>query len=308
MNGKLIKDSNEFRHQVQIQLDQLLVDLRIRFCDQLARAGGAADVAARALWKPNQSWVTEMDQIVHNWLTDAASPMALCRLVDAPIVSEEAQVLIQPSQVNQPSSLFFWLVDPIDGTRDLVEGRTGFAVSIALMRKDGPNCEPILGGILHPVSGAQWVGGVGCESTDVLPLLRKNVDRIDSHLVTDSLSASSEALIATRSNAAPSERYEKLLTVLGVTSVTKIGSAVKFCLLADSRADFYLRLGATAEWDTAAGDALLRSLGAGMIDIKTLQPLKYCKKDWVNSGFLAFRPGFNSNKLLTQIRQALAQI
>jgi len=78
-----------------------------------------------------------------------------------------------------------------------------------------------------------------------------------------------------------------------VADFTSAGSSLKFCLLATGEADFYPRLGRTMEWDTAAGDALLRAAGGHVVDFETKLPLLYGKSDYANPFFIAFAQGVN---------------
>jgi 3'(2'), 5'-bisphosphate nucleotidase len=91
------------------------------------------------------------------------------------------------------------------------------------------------------------------------------------------------------SRSIPGHRMEQLYKFWGSTDVTRMGSAIKFALIAEGLFDVYPRFGPTAEWDTAAGQILLESAGGGLYSLSTGQPMVYGKKSWSNGGFLAAR-------------------
>lgn len=167
----------------------------------------------------------------------------------------------------------YWLVDPLDGTREYAAGRESFTVNIGLVR----NGRAVLGAVALPAYGQLYLGivGQGCVRRD----------------------ASGEHAIAARTVPAEglsvlaSRHYAKdpaLLAYLGtqrIASIDNIGSAAKFVRIAEGAADLYPRLGRTMEWDTAAPQAVLEAAG-GSVRLFDGSPLVYGKPGWENPHFI----------------------
>lgn len=168
----------------------------------------------------------------------------------------------------------YWLVDPLDGTREFVKRNGEFTVNIALME----NCRPVLGVIQVPVTGrvfSAWQGG-GAHSLEVgsksRPIRAKSEPGVALRVV------------CSRSHTSPD--LKKFLDKLGDYSTLSIGSSLKVCLIAEGKADLYPRLGPTSEWDTAAADCILSEAG-GQITQLDSTPLKYNKESLLNPSFMA---------------------
>jgi 3'(2'), 5'-bisphosphate nucleotidase len=168
-----------------------------------------------------------------------------------------------------------WVVDPLDGTREFVKRNDEFAINIALVVEH----EPVLGLVALPARGVVYVGAAGGGA------YRRRADGTRSAIqvaapatplrVVGSRSHTSPQLAAYLAHGAP---YE----FLGV------GSALKFCLLAEGNADLYPRFGSTSEWDTAAGQALLEAAG-GHVTRMDGHRLRYnCRESLINGDFVAF--------------------
>jgi 3'(2'), 5'-bisphosphate nucleotidase len=183
-----------------------------------------------------------------------------------PIVSEEGDVLLK-----NPSSRF-WLVDPLDGTRDFVARKDTFVVCIALI-EDG---EPILGVIYAPISGELYSAekGKGARGPQGELLFNRNTN---SHLV------------AAGSRSTPSDRMQALYERFHIVRVERFGSALKFCKVAAGDFDLYPRFGPTKEWDTAAGQIIAEEAGCKVIDMTTGERLTYGKPGLDNRGFVCCR-------------------
>ncbi len=166
----------------------------------------------------------------------------------------------------------FWLVDPLDGTRDFVAGHESFCVSIALIE----NCQPILGVLYSPVLNEIFYA----KSTEGAFFNGKKI--FNSSKRTKLFALSSRAKI-------PSERMKGFLKKLNIEKIKPYGSALKFGHLARGDADIYPRFGETSEWDTAAGQIICQEAGCAVLNISTLETLQYAKNDFLNSGFIAVR-------------------
>ena len=195
---------------------------------------------------------------------------------DLPVISEE-RVPEPRDAVNR----HVFLVDPLDGTRDFLSGNGEYTVNIALL--DG--FEPVAGVIYAPALGVIYAGAVG-EGARRAAVTNGTVgawERITA--VTPA-----ERLRAVTSRSHPSPRTQKYLDGLVIAKVLLMGSSLKFCLIAAGEADIYPRLGRTMEWDTAAGDAILRSAGGTVVALDGA-PLRYNKRD-AAGGYVFENPEF----------------
>jgi 3'(2'), 5'-bisphosphate nucleotidase len=226
--------------------------------------------------KTDGSPVSKADQAAHAVLVKhltACSPF--------PIVSEEDPrgVPQLPSVIDQP---FFWLADPLDGTRDFLAGETTFAVALALMRVNNGVVTPYFGCIADPTLETSWWGS---RETPLTKRIHSEV--VDLPLAVSGEPGTDRKLRVLGSRSIPSERMNALYKFWDVEEITRMGSALKFALIAEGSADVYPRFGPTAEWDTAAGQLLLEITGGGLYSLESGQPMTYGKSQWRNHGFLA---------------------
>lgn len=166
----------------------------------------------------------------------------------------------------------FFLVDPLDGTKEFVNRRTDFTVNIALVRRGVPE----VGVVFAPCTGRFFSGRPGkAESIEVDGDYRI----VGRRPITVREGGSPLAVVASRSHNTP--ETDAFIRDLGAAEIVSIGSSLKFCLVAAAEADVYPRFGRTMEWDTAAGDAVLRAAG-GMTRTLDGQPLVYGKRNQAN--------------------------
>ena len=199
---------------------------------------------------------------------------------DIPCVAEEeASVGIVPPALDGA----FFLVDPLDGTKEFVNRRTDFTVNIALVR-DG---RPEIGVVFAPCSKRFFSGRPGrAEALDI----DDDYEITGRHSIVVRGAGEPLAVVASRSHNTP--ETEAYISSLGGAEIVSVGSSLKFCLLAGGEADVYPRFGRTMEWDTAAGDAVLRAAG-GMTRTLDGKPLVYGKRnqsddeDFANPHFIA---------------------
>lgn len=195
------------------------------------------------------------------------------------VAEEEAAAGDAPTD---PGDTFF-LVDPLDGTKEFVNRRTDFTVNIALIRHGAPE----IGVVYAPCSGRFFSGRPGFAEAleideDFTVASRR---RIHARIAVEPLT-----IVASRSHNTP--ETESYIRTIGAAEIVSVGSSLKFCLLAGAEADVYPRFGRTMEWDTAAGDAVLRAAG-GMTRTLDGQPLAYGKRnqaadvDFANPNFIA---------------------
>jgi 3'(2'), 5'-bisphosphate nucleotidase len=180
----------------------------------------------------------------------------------------------------------FFLVDPLDGTREFVHRRGEFTVNIALI-EDG---EPVIGVVYAPAVGRMFRGcagqgaveeAVGADGTPVPGSLRAIRVRAPDNA----------ALVVVASRSHRDAATDDYIARYKVADFKSGGSSLKFCLIAAGEADLYPRLGRTMEWDTAAGHAVLRAAGGGVVRFDDHQPLLYGKPHFENPFFLAFALG-----------------
>ncbi len=167
----------------------------------------------------------------------------------------------------------FWLVDPLDGTKEFIRRNGEFTVNIALISGN----KPLFGVIYIPVSGVIYLGGeeYGSYKTDGGYELRKLA-----------VSKKTHNLIAVRSRSHSTEEEDNFYSNYDIEDTVFKGSSLKICMVAEGQADIYFRAGPTWEWDTAAGHAILSGAGGYLVN-KDKSDLKYNKIEPKNYGFIA---------------------
>jgi 3'(2'), 5'-bisphosphate nucleotidase len=190
-----------------------------------------------------------------------------------PVLSEEGADIPYATRRLWPE---YWLIDPLDGTREFVKRNGEFTVNIAHIRHG----EPVLGVVHVPVSGVSYVGQQGRGAWRVEGDNAPRPIHVREHLQQPVRVAGS------RSHAGDSLR--RFLERLGDHEIVSMGSSLKLCLVAEGSADVYPRLGPTSEWDTAAAQAVVEAAG-GLVTDTRLEPLRYnTKESLLNPHFLAF--------------------
>jgi 3'(2'), 5'-bisphosphate nucleotidase len=188
---------------------------------------------------------------------------------DVPVIAEEE---VAAGHVTQPTATY-WLVDPLDGTREFAAGNDEFAVNIGLVR----NGRPVLGVVGIPASGELFGGIVG----------RGAWKRLGTHQTSVSARLPPEeglTVLASRYHGS-STRLDDFLRDKQVAKLINFGSSVKFCRLAEGIADLYPRFGRTMEWDTCAPQAVLEAAG-GTVRMFDGAELRYGKPGWENPHFV----------------------
>ena len=179
----------------------------------------------------------------------------------------------------------FLIVDPLDGTKEFVQRRGDFTVNIAYVE----NGVPLRGIVYAPAQGRLFytlADGVSVEETGDFakstagPMTRLAVSTPDNG-----------ALMVVASKSHRDVATDDYIAKYAVDDLKSAGSSLKFCLIATGEADLYPRLGRTMEWDTAAGDAVLRGAGGHVVRFDDHTPLAYGKPGWDNPFFIAYTPG-----------------
>ncbi len=197
-----------------------------------------------------------------------------------PAISEESENRVLEKEA-------FFIIDPLDGTKGFLNKTNNFTVNIAFIN----NREPEWGVIYSPISGELFYTSPNRESFKYNYLKKTEKVKISGDL------ENREALTLITSENNLVGRESKILKVDGEHDTLKIGSSIKFCRLAEGKADIYPRFGRTMEWDTAAGHAILKYAGGSLIDVNTQKELVYGKKGYENGSFIALRESKDSEKI-----------
>jgi 3'(2'), 5'-bisphosphate nucleotidase len=242
------------------------------------RAGGAimavyaTDFSVRD--KADASPVTAADEAAEKIILADLAAIA----PDVPVVAEES---VAAGRVPVIAERFF-LVDPLDGTREFVSHRDEFTVNVALI-EDG---EPVLGVVFAPARRELYWGDVRTGKAghiDADP--DGTMPSMGNTITVRSPPARGLTAVASRSHRTP--ETDAFLANYPVAEFRSIGSSLKFCLVAAGEADIYPRVGTTMEWDTAAGHAVLTAAG-GTVTGLAGEPFKYGKPGFRNGNFVAW--------------------
>ena len=227
----------------------------------VARAAGRAILAVYASadhgveTKADQSPLTAADRAAHETIAAGLARLA----PDIPLWSEESATIPWDTRRHWQE---FWLVDPLDGTREFIKRNGEFTVNIALVRDHAP----VLGVVHAPVLDRDYYGlaGGGAFRTDAGGPGRPVRVRAPA--------PSPLRVAGSRSHRGDS--LDAVLARIGEHTMVSMGSSLKFCLVAEGEADFYPRLGPTSEWDTAAAQAVVEAAGGAVLDLAG-RPLRY---------------------------------
>ncbi|MDH3638490.1 MAG: 3'(2'),5'-bisphosphate nucleotidase CysQ [Gammaproteobacteria bacterium] len=243
---------------------------------------GGFDVETKADGSP----LTMADQRSHKLIVSALAALT----PDIPILSEESASISYAERVAWDR---FWLVDPLDGTREFVKRNGEFTVNIALIE----DRTPILGAVYTPVQRRCHYGYRGGGA------FRVNGDGAAEPIQVRDYAGGRATVVASRSHARGSVQHflERLRAAEGGYEVANMGSALKICLIAEGQGDIYPRLGPTSEWDTAAGQCVLECAGGKLVNCDG-SPFVYNKESVLNPWFLAIGGGsYDWYKLLEGI-------
>lgn len=257
---------------------------------QIAIAAGKAlmqhyDTSLAVEYKGDDTPLTAADLASHHTIVNALTK----EFGQWPILSEEsAEVDWQQRQSWQ----HYWLLDPLDGTKEFIKHNGEFTVNIALVSGH----IPVAGVVYAPALGRCFFGMIGAGAWELAQLVTQSIADIVTIAAAPLLR---KAAIATRLPIVLGSRSHITPGLAGFLSNLKdyhlheVGSSLKMCLLACAEADLYPRLGATHEWDTAAAQAILCAAGGHVLLHDSPLPLRYNTKNTLaNPWFVAYRPGW----------------
>jgi 3'(2'), 5'-bisphosphate nucleotidase len=215
--------------------------------------------------KIDRSPVTAADRAAHDFILRGLSTFS----PGVPVISEEGALPVYEARAGWRR---FWLVDPLDGTKEFLSGNGEFTVNIALIEDN----EPVLGVVAAPALDAVYWAARGAGAW------RRVADGPPERLRVAAPQPSLTRVVESRSH--PSPELEAFLEELGPVERVKLGSSLKFCRLAEGAADVYPRFGRTMEWDVAAGDCIYRNSGPDGCELWS--PLEYNQPSLGTAGFV----------------------
>jgi 3'(2'), 5'-bisphosphate nucleotidase len=216
--------------------------------------------------KADNTPLTRADMAAHHVITTGLQKLT----PSWPVLSEEACDIAWPVRAQWP---VYWLVDPLDGTREFVKRNGEFTVNIALIAQN----QPVFGVVLAPATDTLWYATHGAA-------FRRD-GKGETSLHTQRPANSPLRVAASRSHR--DARTEALLQRIGAPEVVALGSSLKFCRIAEGTLDVYPRFGTTSEWDTAAAQCILEAAG-GVLLAPDGHPFRYnLRETLLNGDFIA---------------------
>ena len=235
-------------------------------------SGQAIDVSK----KQDDSPLTDADRRAHLLIVDRLSSLT----PDIPLLSEESDAI---DYELRKSWQRYWLVDPLDGTKEFINRNGEFTVNIALIE----NGQSVAGVVYVPVSGISYFGGIG------MGAWKQDANQQDSKaqsIVSRPMRESfGVRIVASRRHLGEqlNALVGKIENHFGKATLLSMGSSLKMCLLAEGSADIYPRMAPTCEWDTAAAHGILSAAGGEIVDLQ-FRPLRYnSKPELLNPFFIA---------------------
>lgn len=258
-----------------MQTEQRLADLLPHVVTLARNAGDAIlnvyrEVDPAVEYKRDNSPLTQADMASHHLIVEG-----LTRLTpEWPVLSEESKEIPYDDRSQWRS---FWLVDPLDGTKEFLRRNGEFTVNIALMHGNAP----VLGVVYAPAMdvmyyAAQGAGAWKSDGKGSSSVAIRTAPSANGHL----------RVVVSRSHGSGEENLERFTGGAQRCEFVPMGSSLKFCLVAEGAADLYPRTGPTMEWDTAAAQCVVEQAGGRVTDIDG-NPMQYNKPVLLNPGFVA---------------------
>ncbi len=248
----MIIKKNDYKYLVN-----LLLEISKLACDQILQIYGTKFSHTK---KSDNSPLTLADLNSHKIITENLSK----KFPDIPIVSEEN------NHQNKVKTNEYFLVDPLDGTKEFLKKNDEFTVNIALIQ----NKKPIVGVVSLPTDNIHFFTD-GSKSF-------VTTDNEEPRIINSSKPSKRLRVLVSRSHL--DKETKKILKKINNPIVLKKGSSIKLCLIASGESDLYVRFGNTMEWDLAAGHAILKNASANLYDF-SFKELEYSKKEFLNYSF-----------------------
>lgn len=252
----------------------------------LAKQAGAAILAVYrqehpvVLHKSDHTPVTEADLVAHQLLVEGLAQLT----PQFPILSEEGAGI---DYAERQTWSTYWLVDPLDGTKEFIARNGEFTVNVALIHQQ----QPVLGVIYAPVFDECYFSVRG------KPAYKQQQQQLPQVVHTTPWTGQTLRVMGSRRHNA--ERLTQVLTAFPAVEIIPMGSSLKSCRVAEGAADLYLRMGPTSEWDTAAAQCIVEAAGGQVVDVHG-QPLRYnTKASLLNPWFLVCQA---ANQYLSQLK------
>lgn len=208
--------------------------------------------------KSDNSPLTEADLAAHHILVDGLFKLT----PEIPVLSEESDDSVKEQRMNWS---VYWLIDPLDGTKEFIKKNGEFTINVALIK----NGVPVLGVVYAPALDVMYWGVL-----DKGAFKRQGDEEVKSIAVAEvPLTPIGWRVLGSRSH--QSEAFQVFIQSLPEADVIAMGSSLKLCLIAEGAADLYPRLSPTSEWDTAAGHAVVIAAGGQVLELKSMSPLIY---------------------------------
>jgi len=232
--------------------------------------------------KSDRTPLTLADKVAHEVIKESLSKTYI------PVLSEEGRNILFEERKNWE---YFWIVDPLDGTKEFIKRNGEFTVNIALLQ----NGYPILGVIYVPVTNELYYSlegrgaykESGISNVNIKDFKAENLFRQETKLP-QSISRKEVVVVESRSHTSTEtyEYIEMLSKKVGDIKTIPCGSSLKMCMIAEGNADIYPRLSLSSEWDTAAGQAIVEGAGFQVISYETNERIRYNKEELLNPWFI----------------------
>ena len=249
-----------------------------KLCNSILSISKKAGKEILKIYNTDDLGVTYKDDKTPLTLADKASNSVIEKSLKTltpsiPILSEEGKNI---DYTEREKWNIFWLIHPLDGTKEFIKRNGEFTVNIALIF----NGEPILGVVYAPVLDIAWYGIINEGSYKIL----KNQSPIKINVI----EPNDTIKVVTSRSHTNNPKLDKFLKGYPNHELVKMGSSIKICLVADGTAHIYPRLGPTMEWDTAAAHAVVKYAGGNIYDLKNKNELIYNKSNLLNPEFLVY--------------------
>ena len=208
--------------------------------------------------KDDASPLTEADLASHQCIIQGLKELT----PDIPVLSEESAIEETADRLNWPR---YWLIDPLDGTKEFIKKNGEFTVNIALIE----NNQPVFGVVHAPVLNTTWWGQAGQGAFKVNQMGEQSPIQVRQR----PQAARDWKVVGSRSH--QSDEFKAFIQRYPEAQLVSMGSSIKLCLVAEGSADLYPRLGLTSEWDTAAAQAVVEAAGGKVLAYPDMQPLRY---------------------------------